>query len=40
MQEDDVLFEKIDGDLVTVAKTSTSLTQDTAHNVTILNEKL
>jgi predicted nucleic acid-binding Zn-ribbon protein len=38
--EDEVLFEKIDEDLVTVARTSTSLSQATAHNVTILNEKI
>ena len=40
MQEDEVLFEKIDEDPVTVATTSTTLTQATTHNVTILNEKL
>ena len=33
------MFEKIDEDLVTVATTSTSLTQATTHNVTMLNEK-
>ena len=40
IQEDEVLFEKTDEDLVTVATTSTTLTQATAHNVTTLNEKL
>ena len=38
-QEDAVLFEKIDEDTVTVATTSTTLTQATTHNVTMLNEK-
>ena len=40
MQEDEVLFDKIDEDSVTVATISTTLTQSTAHNVTMLNEKL
>ena len=40
MQEDEVLFEKIDEDSVIVATTSAALTQDTAHNVTVLKEKL
>lgn len=40
IQEDEVLFEKTDEDPVTVATTSTSLSQVTAHNVTMLNEKL
>ena len=40
MQEDEVLFEKIDEHPVTVATTSLSLTQATAHNITVLNEKL
>jgi hypothetical protein len=39
MQEDEVFFEKIDEDLVIVGTTSTSLTQATAHNVIVLNEK-
>ena len=39
IQEDEVLFEKTD-DLVTVATTSTTLSQAIAHNVTVLNEKL
>ena len=40
MQEDEVLFEKTNEDLVTVATTSIALTQATAHNITALNEKL
>ena len=40
IQEDEVLFEKTDEDPVTVATTSTTLLQATAHNVTMLNEKL
>jgi hypothetical protein len=40
MQEDEVLFEKNDEDPVIVDTTSVALTQDTAHNVTILNDKL
>ena len=40
IQEDEVLFKKTDEDPMTVATTSTSLSQDTAHNVTMLNEKL
>ena len=40
IQEDEVLFEKTDEDQVTVATTSTALSQATAHNVTMLNEKL
>ena len=40
MQEDEVLFEKIDENLVTVATTSAALSQATAHNVTMLNENL
>ena len=39
IQEDEVLFQKTDEDPVTVIKTSTTLTQATAHNVTMLNEK-
>jgi hypothetical protein len=38
--EDEVLFEKTDEYLVTITTTSTSLTQATAQNVTMLNEKL
>ena len=40
VQEDELPFEKIDEDPMTVATTSTSLTQATTHNVTILNEEL
>jgi chromosome segregation ATPase len=34
------LFENIDEYLITVATASTTLSQDIAHNVTVLNEKL
>ena len=40
IQEDEVLFEKTDEDPVTIATTMETLSQTTAHNVTILNEKL
>ena len=40
MQEDEVLFEKIDEYHVVVATTSTTLSQDTAHKITILNENI
>ena len=40
IQEYEVLFENTDEDPVTIATTLTSLSQDTAHNVSILNEKL
>ena len=40
IQEDEVLFEKIDEDLVTVATSSKTLSLDTSHNVTMLNGKL
>jgi hypothetical protein len=40
VHEDEALFEKIDEDLVTIATTSATITQATAHNVTMLNEKL
>ena len=40
IQEDEVLIEKTDEDPMTVATTSTYLTHATAHNVTMLNEKL
>jgi hypothetical protein len=40
VHEDEVMFEKTDEDSVTVAMASTTLTQATAHNVTMLNEKL
>ena len=38
-KEDEVLFEKTDEDPGIVATTSTTLTQATTHNITILNEK-
>ena len=34
------MFEKIDDDPMTIETTSTTLSQDTTHNVTMLNEKL
>ena len=40
IQKDEVLFEKSYEDPMTVATTPTALSQDTAHNVTMLNEKL
>ena len=40
IQEDKFLFAKTDKYLVIVATTSATLSQDTAHNVTVLNEKL
>ena len=40
IQEDEALFEKTDEDPVTVATTSTTLTQATAHIITILNENI
>ena len=39
MQEDEVQFEKIDEDPVTVATTSTTLTPTTIHNVIVLDKK-
>ena len=39
VQEDEVLFEKNDEDPMIVATTLATLTQDTSHNVTMLNEK-
>ena len=39
-QEDEVLFQRIDEDPITVATTSAALAQATAHNVTMLSEKL
>ena len=39
-QEDEVLFEKIDEDPVTIKTTLAALTQAIAHNVTMLNEKI
>ena len=40
MQKEEVMFLKNDEYPVTVATTSTTLTQATSHNVTMLNEKL
>ena len=38
IQENEVLFEKTDEYLVTVATASETLSQANAHNVTVLNE--
>ena len=40
MQEDEILFEKIDEDPMIVATTSTTLTKSTTHNISILNENI
>ena len=40
IQEDEVLFEKIDENPVTVETTSVALSQSTIHNVTMLNENI
>ena len=40
IQEDEVLFEKTDEDLVTVATKSTTLSEGTTHNLIVLNENL
>ena len=40
VQEDEVLFERIDEVLVTVATASVALSQATVHNVNVLSEKL
>jgi hypothetical protein len=40
MQEDEVLFQKTDEDPMTVATSSTTLTQDIAHNLSVLNENI
>ena len=40
INEDEVLFEKTDEDLMLIATTSTSLPQDSVHNISILNGKL
>ena len=40
VQEDEILFEKTDEDPITVATASTTLSQATAHNVTMLSENL
>ena len=40
VQEDEVLFERIEEDLVTVATASATLSQATIHNVNVLSKKL
>ena len=40
VQEDEVLFEKTEEDLITVATTSATLSNATIHNVTMLSDKL
>jgi hypothetical protein len=40
IQEDEVLFENTDKYSITVTTTSTTLSQATSHNVTVLNENL
>ena len=40
MQENEVLFEKVDEYLATIATSSIDITQATTHNVIVLNEKL
>jgi hypothetical protein len=40
VHKDEVLFEKTYENPVTIATTSTAITHATAHNVTMLNEKL
>ena len=40
VQEDEVLFERIEEDPVTVATASAALSQATVHNVNVLSEKL
>ena len=40
IQEDKVLFERIEEDPVTVATASATLSQATIHNVNVLSEKL
>jgi uncharacterized membrane protein YdfJ with MMPL/SSD domain len=40
VQEDEVLFEKTDKDLIIVTTTSTTLSNATIHNVTMLSDKL
>ena len=40
IQEDEVLFERTDEYSIIVATTSATLSQATAHNVTVLNEKI
>ena len=40
VQEDEILFERIEEDPVTVATASAALSQATIHNVNVLSEKL
>lgn len=40
VKEDEFMFERTGEDPMTVVTTSTDLSQDTTHNVTMLNEKL
>ena len=40
MKEDKVLFERTDEDTIMVATNSTTLTQATAHNISVLNENI
>ena len=40
MQEDEVLFERTDEDPIMVNTISTTLTQATTHNISVLNEKI
>ena len=40
VQEDEILFERIEEDPVTVATASAALSQATVHNVNVLSEKL
>ena len=40
VQEDEILFERTEEDPVTVATASATLSQATAHNINVLNEKL
>ena len=40
VQEDEIIFERIEEDPVTVATASATLSQATVHNVSMLSEKL
>ena len=40
VQEGEILFEKTDEDQIKVATTSTTLSQDIVHNITMLSENL
>ena len=40
VKENEVLFERIDEDPITVAIASSALSQATVHNITMLSEKL